>query len=303
MKRAFSLVELMVVLGIIGILVGVILSNASGMIDSARATQCLSNMRNLATACQNYAMGSGHYPNAGTILLGEGVRVKDEDNDIQKAQKIQGWLGLTPAGKMPNMYSSNYRNEIDAFKAGVLYKYLGGSRQGLICPAHSSFAKQVNFSYLMNQFFGWQADSNFRYDPMVSPYIMYGASGVGLSKPELTLLFCEVPFVKDHKGWKPTGKAETTDTDCVLQYVGYNEKKKGGVTKGKSMPDGIENIGVNHKQGSHKVAHVVFADGHVEKIDCGVSGLKGGNIKELTTWLCLGKPVVHNGDQYEEVKK
>ena len=65
MKKAFSLVELIVVIGIIAILSGVLLATFGGGTASARAARCLSNMKNLASACQTYGMKTGHYPIAG----------------------------------------------------------------------------------------------------------------------------------------------------------------------------------------------------------------------------------------------
>ena len=44
MKKAFSLVELLVVVAIIAILAGVLVSSFSGGTESARAARCLSNL-------------------------------------------------------------------------------------------------------------------------------------------------------------------------------------------------------------------------------------------------------------------
>ena len=68
MKKGFSLVELIVVIGIIAILSGVLLATFGGGTASARAARCLSNMKNLASACQTYAMGSHYYPLAGNVV-------------------------------------------------------------------------------------------------------------------------------------------------------------------------------------------------------------------------------------------
>ena len=67
MKKGFTLVELLVVIGILGILSAVLIGSFAGGTESARAVKCLTNMRNLATACQTYGMSYGFYPLAGSI--------------------------------------------------------------------------------------------------------------------------------------------------------------------------------------------------------------------------------------------
>ena len=49
-RKAFTLVELLIVVGIIGILGGVMLATFSGSTESAMATKCLNNMRSLCNA-------------------------------------------------------------------------------------------------------------------------------------------------------------------------------------------------------------------------------------------------------------
>ena len=54
-RGGFTIIELLVVIGIIGVLAGVLLASFSGGTESARAAKCLSNMRNLAQGAISYA--------------------------------------------------------------------------------------------------------------------------------------------------------------------------------------------------------------------------------------------------------
>jgi len=61
-RRAFTLVELLVVMAIIGILVALLVPAVSGARESSRRTHCSANLRQLSLALQQYHDLCGHFP-------------------------------------------------------------------------------------------------------------------------------------------------------------------------------------------------------------------------------------------------
>ena len=105
MKKAFSLVELIVVVAIIAILSGVMMASFGGGTASARAARCLSNMKNLASAVQTYGMSSSYYPLAGNLIY---MQMREErGNRVKKEYKENaGWISAMSQGYYP---STSYR--------------------------------------------------------------------------------------------------------------------------------------------------------------------------------------------------
>lgn len=305
MKKAFSLVELLVVIGILAILMGVLIATTSGGTEAARAARCLTNMRSLATACNTQAAANGSYPLAGSS------EVKKLNLDGGSAgnnaiyREAHGWISWNSKGAYPNGQSKSHASSLSWFTSaycdddetrfyaltnGAIWKSVSGNTDIFVCPAHRRAMKNKKplWTYVMNEKFGY--DSSLGSGAKIHwPGIEYGT----LDRADRVLMFAELQFLQNDKLPVNTDPASGIDNDCTLQY---NHQ---------------ETIGCNHANGKRGLcAHVVFADGHVEKLNIPASHSTGGwsinigrsDIEDLTKWLCQGKDVSYNGKKYEELK-
>jgi len=77
MRKAFTLVELLVVVGIIGILITLLLPAIQSSREAGRRIQCANNMRQLAISCVAYHDTLGAFPPALTVP----IKGTDQDRD------------------------------------------------------------------------------------------------------------------------------------------------------------------------------------------------------------------------------
>ena len=336
MKKAFTLVELIVVIGIIGVLAGVLFASFGSGTDAARAAKCLANMRNLAQATISCAANgksvndnSSHYfPLAGSRaemdVSGDNV-VYNEDvgwiswlsmNDEygtrgEKGSNTKGSKGFIALENV-SAYSKSGIDEKAAFaiKNGAIWEAVNGNREVYVCPDHARVAGKkgltVNWSYVMSAYFGYDWSNGSKATGIVGQ--SKDRVSLNSSRLDRTLLFAELPF-NDHDfgGAQIDTSFDTaadTSNDCVLQY-----KASGidGETFNKQWAGTAESIAFNHKSGKRWCAHVAFADGHTEKLLL-PNGGGGLNREQLTALLCGdddrggGKDIAFDGNGYSKLK-
>lgn len=300
-SRGFTLIELLVVIGIIGILAAVALTGFRGSTDSARAAKCMTNMRNLATAVQNFGSAQGYYPPAGSF------EVRDAGSTYQE---YPGWISWLSRGKysygssktskcggctVPSLSGKNIENNEYALTNGVLWSYVGKSHASYVCPSHSlECQKRENGAFVPQ--WSYVMSSAFKYDRKKKAIIKRHDNHVefgSVKSADRKLLFAEVPFASventEHVGHTMNGGDGTTAVDPILNYDGDGSGLR-------------EYIGFNHKSGKNYTAHVAFADGHVAKLMMPKSGSQGDFI-ELTKWLCQGAEVSFDGKAYRREAK
>jgi len=307
--KGFTLVELLVVIGIIGILSGILLAVTGRGTESARAAKCLSNLRSLAQGANSAAMESGWYPLAGSIQeVGVGGR------KLVYNEKV-GWISWLSnhgdpfgnvSGNKPTSPASvdvckfNETNEEDvryAMTNGTIWKAVGKVKDVYTCPTHLLHCQRKkvgtpNWSYVMNAKFGHDYSQGAK---GVKGGIEYGK----LARADRILLFAELPTIDPKTGDSIAGQGDDWQKDCTLQY----KASVCGKTYGKNWSGKAESVGFVHKTNKGRYCgHVAFADGHVEKLLSPLDG-KGLTGEQLTTILCEGKDYSFDGSQYTEVKE
>lgn len=309
-KRGFTVLELLVVIGILGVLAGVLTKSLFGSSDSAQHAKCLANMHNLAAACHSVGMAEGHYPAAGSSEYRVRQRQNRGKGDREHYYETCGWISWYSKGAYQppkdggtryatahkassSWFISAYSDEQEKWyyclTNGAIWRAVNANESAYICPFHPACAKknkcQPRWSYVMNEYFGADDSEGARW------HSSGGRKGfTSVKKPERRLLFAELPFNEANTSVTAPYKATAgTDCDPTLQYSrsgsSYNEV-----------------IGFNHQSKRKWYAHVCFADGHTEKLEM-PSGMSLTQQRELTKWLCEGQDITYTGKKYEEVKE
>lgn len=295
MKKAFTLIELIIVIGILAVLIGMMISSMSGSSESALSARCLTNMKNLAVATQSAKMGAAYdkFPIPYSWNLSK-PRGGNEER--------MGWISWYSKGKYPapagqpppadEMNVSTYDNREGVYQYcltnGLLWTAVGAHYDVYVCPKHLKVMKKhkvrPGWSYVMNAHICDEQGRGFTFGEVGS---------------DRKLLFCELQFVNNDKiPWEIDMTPGGRRFDTALQV---------GPTP--SRPDNPKDIiGCNHENGKNLCAHIVFGDGHIEKLEIPATKYGSGkwlinltknDLEELSKWLCNGEAITFNGKRFE----
>jgi prepilin-type N-terminal cleavage/methylation domain-containing protein len=123
--RAFTLVELLVVIGIIAVMIGILMPALSRANRQAKMTNCLSNQKQLVLALMMYCQD-----NKGCFPGGPGMsKWRDRDGNPQPP-RFTNWLAMYN----PDAYNPYACNDDETLGPTFLAKYVSKSKKIPCCP-------------------------------------------------------------------------------------------------------------------------------------------------------------------------
>jgi prepilin-type N-terminal cleavage/methylation domain-containing protein len=154
-RRAFTLVELLVVIGIIAVLIGILLPTLSKARRQAQMTSCLSSQRQLVMALLMYCQDNKHYFPGGSGYY----------RWRAPAGAPQGFSYFAMGGHYdPSAFNPYSCNSDDLAGPTYLSKYVKGSKQIPACPAEADL-KRVGTFWPENFWTGYWYPMSLMYKP------------------------------------------------------------------------------------------------------------------------------------------
>ncbi len=266
-RRAFTLLELLIVIVIIGVLAAVLLRHGTKAREAGWATQCKANLRSLYQASLNYAVVNNSGPPANPYETRDRAAEILTNHEIQVTftyNNHEGWVTWvrrtgpsTPAASLwpssssqseninyPTCYGTDAQYSI---QQGALWEYMDGALRSYVCPKFRDLRVQPNAmrSYAMT--------TN-----------MSGSSPLAIStEASRTILYAELqPWTRDPRWSSPPVCNNSADG---LSAEGNN----GVLVPGTTPPTSAlcdESIGFIHAMSGVYCGHVVFCDGHVDAV-------------------------------------
>ncbi len=160
-RAAFTLVELLVVVAIIGVLVALLLPAVQSAREASRRTSCVNRLRQVAIAMQNHVAARGHFP--------MGAVSKANPDNPSTPHNFYRWSAL--AAILPYLESGAAYDSLNLTQP----LYMGVS--GNVSPSNVEPVKQVLVEYLC------PSDQGLPVSPRFGPTNYAVCAGIGVGDP------------------------------------------------------------------------------------------------------------------------
>lgn len=263
-RSAFTLVELLVVVAIIGILIGMLLPAVQQVREAARRTQCLNNSVQLGLATHNYEFAHEHLP-PGTL---------NDTGPIVNQAKGQhiGFLVQLLSYLEQQGIAENFDQSLGTYAAANL-----AAREMAIptfqCPSYAWSSSNGDLDVGLSNYAGCHHGSEVPIDEdnngllFLNSKVTYGEIKDGASN---TILIGEMIPKTGHLGWA-SGTRSTLRNTSELVSTGRRGRNRNNAAAMEDEPDDtVGGFGSWHSGG----ANVCLADGSArfvsEEIDANV---------------------------------
>ncbi|NLF08376.1 MAG: DUF1559 domain-containing protein [Pirellulaceae bacterium] len=153
-SAAFTLVELLVVITIIGMLVGLLLPAVQSAREAGRRAQCMNNQKNIALAMMNFEAAKGHFPGyLNGLTIGYGT-----------PEDVGGGVIKTPVSSAPVSWvvtllpyldrrdvHDQYKNVLAGGGGPAMTEFAEMSLSILLCPSDPPEGPGPHLSYVVNR--------------------------------------------------------------------------------------------------------------------------------------------------------
>lgn len=136
MPTGFTVIELLVVIGVISVLAGLLLPAVQSAREAARLTQCKNNVKQLALGCLTFEESQGHFPGNGW-----GHRWTGDPDRGFGPQQPGGWIFQTlPFTDRAELFEVGV-GEADGTELRAMLAYRNSVTLPLLnCPSRQTFA-------------------------------------------------------------------------------------------------------------------------------------------------------------------